>query len=526
MNDDLHAPINQEDLPVPVTYEYEDLPVPLYEEEPPEVVEQEEPLIPPRPRPPRPRPPRKARGKRQKLLWMALGVLAALVVVYMMFNQSGGQGAVDTGTSPHPAATTASTPIPTPPPVTPLPTVNMHGKKVVPSSVTSGALILLNPGIVRQGTSLGVNGSGFDPKATVDLAIKQQLSDPGQVITFVHTDKYGTFYSNLNVPSTLSSGPFFIEAVERGSDKVAQARGVVSGGTPQLKLGSQVGKPGDLITVSLSGFSPGEAVKVYWNTMSGQPVATLQADGGGSIGQAPVQVPFGAAGINTFLFVGAKSQSMVAASFYLLSLYPTIKLSSYALRAGNQLSFSGAGFGPGERVVVFLNSVSGQPLSIIQTTQNGTFSHAGSFVVPFVLKGRQSLVFVGEESGASVAVRMTVLPYTPQAQTSTYGGLPGTTVSFYASGFAHDEVVYVYLGHDQNNAAHMVSCFRTDDRGNVAAAGSYVIPGSAQGQLVFMLVGSKSGGTATAKMAVQAAPSPVQVPAQPPFTCTLDSTTN
>ncbi len=63
----------------------------------------------------------------------------------------------------------------------------------------------------------------------------------------------------------------------------------------------------------------------------------------------------------------------------------------------------------------------------------------------------------------------------------------------------------------------------TDDRGNVGAAGSYVIPGSAQGQLVFTLVGSKSGGVTTAKMAVQAAPTAVQVPAQPPFTCPLDT---
>jgi hypothetical protein len=253
-------------------------------------------------------------------------------------------------------------------------------------------------------------------------------------------------------------------------------------------------------------------------------VAILQADGGGSVGQAPVQVPFGAPGVNTFLFVGAKSQAMVAASFDLLSLYPTIKLSSYALRADNPLSFSGAGFGPSERVVVFLNSESGQPLAIIQSSPYGTFSHAGGFVIPFGFKGRQTLVFVGEESGASVAVRMTVLPYTPQAQTSAYGGLPGTTVSFYASGFARDEVVHVYLGHDQNNAGNMVGCFRTDDRGNVGAAGSYMIPGNAQGQLVFTLVGSKSGGVTTAKMSVQAAPTAVQVPAQPPFTCPLDST--
>src|SRR5260370_13358252 len=111
----------------------------------------------------------------------------------------------------------------------------------------------------------------------------------------------------------------------------------------------------------------------------------------------------------------------------------------------------------------------GQPLTIIRSTRHGSFTGAGGLVIPFGFKGRQSLIFVGEESGASVAVKMTVLPYMPQAQTSAYGGLPGTPVSFYASGFARDEVVHVYIGHEVNNASNMVSCFRTDDRGNVGA---------------------------------------------------------
>ncbi len=522
MNDDLHRLIEHKEPPL--SDEYEELPMVMESEELPIVVESEEPLLPDEyEEPPIPvvkRPKSKGRMSRWKLLGVVLAGLVAIAVVLGILNQSAGSGAVNTtGVSTNQAATT--TPQPTSAPATPIPTVKAGGKPLVPG--VAGPLILLNPGIVRQGTSMGVNGSGFDPRATVDLAVKQRLSDTGQVVIFVTTDKYGNFYGNLTVPESLSSGTFFVEARERGSDKVARSTGVVAGGAPQLKLDSQVGKPGDMITVSVHGFSPNEAIKVYWNTMSGDPVATLQADSGGGIGQATVQVPFGAAGVNTFLFVGAKSQSLVAASFYLLSLYPSIKLSSYALRADNPMSFSGTGFGPGERVLVFLNSATGQPVAIIQTTQKGTFANAPGFVVPFELKGRQTLIFLGEESRASVAVGWTVLPYLPSAQASTYGGLPGTTVSFYATGFARDEVVHVYVG-SANSARNMVSCFRTDDTGNVAAAGSYVVPGNAQGQLVFTLIGSKSGGIATAKMSITAAPAPVQVPVQPPFTCNLDTT--
>jgi hypothetical protein len=516
------APVEQRrEQPAPVQQRREQ-PAPVEQRrEPPSRVEQrrDQPAIiestiqPPLPKNQRP----KGRRNRRNLLLIVVGVIVVISVAFGMFNRSSGSGAVNT--------TGQSTPLPTSTSISKraTPTPEVTATTGVPANVTAGALILLNPGIVRPGTSMGVTGSGFHPRATVDLAIKQQLSGQGQVVTFVQTDKNGVFSGELNVPATLTAGSFFIEARERGSNNVARARGMIAGGTPQLKLGTQVGKPGDMITVSLHGFSSGEAINVYWNAISGQPVATLQADGGGGVGQAKVQVPFGAAGTNTFLFVGAKSHSLVTSSFYLLSLYPSVKLSNYAIRADNQMNFSGSGFGPGERVLVFLNSTSGQPVAIIQTAQNGTFSHGGSFVVPFALKGHQTLIFLGEQSGTSVAVNWMVEPYMPNAQTSTYGGFPGTTVSFYATGFARNEVVHVYVGGTQNSAGTMVSCFSTDQKGNAGAAGSYIIPSNAQGKLVFKLTGSKSGGTAIATMSVSAAPSGVQIPAQPPFTCPLDT---
>jgi predicted nucleic acid-binding Zn ribbon protein len=463
-----------------------------------------------------PKQPKKRRSG-WRLLLVGVAALVAAAVVFEVYSQ----GSINIPTVLKTKSTTTAVPVPT----QATPSVTVRTTPVGTQSVTTGALILLNPGVVRQGVSMGVDGSGFDPRTGIDLFIKQTRADSGQPIGTARTDRYGNFYGNVTVPETLGSGTFFMEAREHGGNKVALAAGVIAGGAPQLKLSEQVGKPGDQITVSLHGFSPQETIKVYWNTMVGQPITTLQADSSGGIGQATVQVPFGAAGINTFLFVGARSLSMVAASFDLLSLYPTVKLSNYAIRAANQLNFSGSGFGPGERVLVYLNSTAGQPLAVVQTSQKGNFANAPGFVVPFSLKGRQTLIFLGEESRASVAVAWTVQPYMPFAQASTYGGLPGTTISFYGYGFARQEVVHVYIGHTQNNAGNMVSCFRTDDRGSAVAAGSYVIPGNAQGKLTFTLVGVKSGGVATATMSITAPPVPVQVPPQPPFTCPLDNGT-
>src|SRR5262249_36117801 len=160
-----------------------------------------------------------------------------------------------------------------------------------------------------------------------------------------------------------------------------------------------------------------------------------------------------------------------------LQLYPTVKLTSYALRADSLMAFSGAGFGPAERVFVFLNSTNGQPLAVVNSDGNGSFKNAPGFVVPFCMNGKQTLIFMGEQSRAPLAVAFTVLPYSPLVQPSTYGGFPGTTITFYAAGFARSEIVHVYVGHTKSTTGTLVNCFQADDRGNAAAVGSYQIPG-------------------------------------------------
>lgn len=456
-------------------------------------------------------------GRRWKSLLLVIAGVAALVFAgNRVLGKSLGNGFV--------SSTTASTGTQSASASTPAPKTVQIGNK--PVTTTAGPFILLNPGVVRQGTSISVTGSGFDVGAVVDLSVKRQGSSTTLASTFVQADKGGTFGgASLTMPMSLSSGSFTVVAQERHSSHAAQAIGTVAGGAPQVKLGLQVGKPGDAVVLALHGFAPGERIKVYWNTLSGQPLTTFQADSGGSVGQDKLQVPNGAVGNNTFLFVGAQSQSLVAANFLVLQLYPTVKLSSYALQADNLMSFSGTGFGPSERVFVFLNNTTGQPLAVVPTDNSGAFKNAPGFALPFVLKGKQTLIFMGEQSRAANAVSFTVLPYAPVVQPSTYGGFPGTAITFYVSGFARNEVVHVYAGHTKSSMGTLVNCFQTNDKGKAAAVGSYLIPGNAQGTVGFALVGTKSGGVGAASVTVSAPPAPVQTSPQAPFTCPLDPPT-
>jgi hypothetical protein len=478
----------------------------------------------------------------RRVLIIAVGALIVLGVAGRILAQPAGPKEVAIDTSGASAGAASGTPAagagrvgtplagtptapsqakPTAPASTPV-VVQVEGTAV---SVEPKPIILLNPSSVRQGSTIGVSGSGFDAGATIDLTLKQGEGDEGTPLTFVQLDRSGGFGGvSFNAPNTLAGGNFIVEARQRNSDKVARAVGVVAGGAAQVKLGTQVGKAGDVIELSAQGFAPDEEIKVYLNNVGGTSIATLRSGPDGGIKAGSVRVPFGAVGSNALIFVGEKSQSPVSFPFLLLNLFPSVELSSYAIKPDNVLSFNAKDFGPEERVAIYLNSPDGPPLTTVQADSNGTFTNAGGFVVPFGLAGRQTLIFVGQQSKAPATASFDILPYTPNAQPSTYGGRPGTAVTFYGAGFAKDEIVNVYIGRTQDSPGQMVSCFRTDDRGNVGAGGSYIIPGDAQaGQLIFSLTGKKSQAVATAAVEIMASDVPVQVPPQPEFKCTLDA---
>lgn len=417
-------------------------------------------------------------------------------------------------------ATAAATPTSTGPTPTPI-----AASQLVTSHTP---LILLNPSSARPGSTIGVTGSGFDAGTTIDITLKHTKDDQGKALGFVQADKSGSFGGfNLTLPSDFVSGPFLVIAQQHSGGKQAMATGTVAANSPQVTFGTQVGKPGDVVAYSLKGFAPDEVVKIYFNSLSSPVLGTVHTDQAGNVRQDSLTVPFGAIGNNAFIFVGQKSQSPVTVSFLMLNLYPTITVNTYATRADSTLTFNGKGFGPNERVLIHLNSVQSPPVAIVSADGRGSFKNAAPFTIPFELKGKNTFIAIGEQSQAPSTVSIDVLPYTPLAETSTYGGRPGTTVTFYGTGWARDEVVHVYVGRTQQSQGDMVSCFLSDAHGNFGAAGSYTLsPNLQAGQILFTLIGNKSQVPATAKMQVMAPDANVPLAAGPtptPFHCPYDN---
>src|SRR6266511_1816607 len=119
----------------------------------------------------------------------------------------------------------ASTRAKNPPP----PTVNLDGV-MVPGS--GQPLITLNPGLVRAGSTVAVNGSGFDPGSRVDLLLSSGKSQKAQQLATVTASKDGTIAGALPFPSEVSGGDTTREvtAQQRNSNKVAKAEAVLAQG--------------------------------------------------------------------------------------------------------------------------------------------------------------------------------------------------------------------------------------------------------------------------------------------------------
>jgi len=400
---------------------------------------------------------------------------------------------------------------PTPPPLSNLDTQHQ-------------ALVLLNPSSARPGSTVSVSGSGFTPGSTVDIYLKHKADDTGTNLGFVQADKSGSFGGfNVTLPSGYVSGPFIVDVRQHDGAHEATATGTVAANSPTVTLGTMVGKPGDVIAYSLKGFAPTETVKVYFNSLSSTPIGTVVTDQSGNVQQDSLKVPFGAIGNNSFIFVGQKSQSPVTMPFQMLNLYPSMTVNTYATKADTTITFTGKGFGPNERVLLYLNSVNSSPVAVVNADGNGGFKNAAPFTLPFGVNGKATFIGIGEQSQAPSTVSIDILPYTPLAETSTYGGRPGTTITFYGSGWARQEVVHVYVGRTQGSAGTEVSCLLSDQQGNFGAAGSYTIDSSVQpGQLVFTLIGDKSKSPASAKMQVMAPDAGTTLPpmtASKPFHC-------
>lgn len=392
-------------------------------------------------------------------------------------------------------------------------TITLNGKKM---TVGGRPVIVLNPGLARPGQKVSVYGSGFEPGGgEVDILIADKPGAKGKSVGTGKVGKDGSLKASFTTPqSGGTSKKQVVRAEQRNSKRVAEADAMVPQGMGMLDLYPEAGKPGDYVKISAQGFQPREKIKVYWGRMTGAPAMALQADEHGSVGAQKIRVGVGATGKNVMILVGEKSTTVATAPFLMLGLYPSVSTKPYGAKALQKIHFAGAGFAPGERVLAYVQG-SGTPVMALKTDNGGKFGNA-AVELPFGWEGKHAMVFMGEQSRASVASGFTVLPYSPTGRPSTYAGMPGTSLRFNGAGFAPKEAVHVYTKRSHDSPRELVSAFRVSEKGAAVAAGEYMIPSDAKGKVTFQLVGAKSKGTATVAVNVENDGS-VKLPAKPKY---------
>lgn len=453
-------------------------------------------------------PQKPSQQNQKKFSWKSfLAVALVLVILWEIFhalaNHSGqaGRGQAQATQSGAPSVPKVKP--------TPVPTVTLGGHRI---SAGGGAEIILNPGQVTPGSPVSVYGNGFRPKTAVTLMLRAGRNATGTVIGHGMAARDGSLYTSFVMPRSITGSGAKVVAEQSGSGgAVASAPLVTPGGVGSVAIvGKPAGKPGNVVTLSARGFGPNEKINVYWGRTAGTPAATLTADASGSVGQAAIKVGVAPVGTTSLVLVGMRTHTTATAPYQMLGLYPTTASHPWAAKAGHPVTFRGSGFAPGEQVLIYLNKATGAPALVANADATGSFSTG--FVVPFGLKGSQRLTAIGSQSRAATSSGFDVLPYMPSAQASTYGALPGTSVSFYATGFAANEVVLVHVN------GQLVSAFRVDAKGSAANAGHYIVPSGVGPALHFSLTGQHSGGTAGVKLSVQNPPGgTVKVPPQRPY---------
>src|SRR5919202_3119096 len=154
---------------------------------------------------------------------------------------------------------------------TPTPTVPANTTPT--ATPQAGPALSLSPTSGLPGSNVTANGSGFAPGETVDVSFN------GQAVGTPAVNNGGTFSLAFTVPNT-PPGQYGVLAKGRTSGTTASTSSTINQGPAALTFDPAQAAPGASITVTGTGFKPGETVTLSFN---GPTVGTETADTNGKV---------------------------------------------------------------------------------------------------------------------------------------------------------------------------------------------------------------------------------------------------
>jgi hypothetical protein len=254
------------------------------------------------------------------------------------------------------------------------------------------AVLALTPSSGVAGRSIQATGSGFQPGEAVAIIA-------GTTVMAVPTaNVYGQISAVVALPQTLPAGILMLQAVGQISHLVASAAYTIP--VPNLSLSQLSVAAGATVTVTGRNFAAHEDVILAVGSTA---LATARADGSGTFvmnANVPAAQPAGTAEITA---TGQSSRQVARASLSITAL-ARISLSATTVPEGGTITVAGAGFGPGEPVVL---SISGATLHTVVATVQGEFS-TGVTIPATAPVSQVTLTATGQQTHRAASSNITV----------------------------------------------------------------------------------------------------------------------
>jgi dolichol-phosphate mannosyltransferase len=255
-------------------------------------------------------------------------------------------------------------------------------------------------------------GAGFLPGEVLKVTIQNQTGQLQAQLAPAKADAVGQVGSTLEViPAKLAPGTYWLLVEGMSSHRKARASFQMHWIQPSVQLDIYSAKPEHTVGFAGSGFLPDEIVEARLGTTGQvltQVVATVSANAQGQIA-GRITTPLLPEGNYSLFFAGRQSQTPIVVGFSIQGFHPWVVLDTYAPAPHAHIGFMGRDFAPGEEVLVYLNQQGGKPVAHFFADTTGRFIAQAAWEVPR-LSGENTLIFVGQQSGAITTTTFTEMP--------------------------------------------------------------------------------------------------------------------
>lgn len=345
---------------------------------------------------------------------------------------------------------------------------------------------------VMPGATINFTGSGFLPGETVDVFEGLKTTPTTSFVV----DENGNFEAagEITVPYNAAGQTKVFNLLGRTSKGQVSVSFTTGQLYPQISPSTYYLKPGQIFSVTGTGFADGETVTLR---IGGGNAITGVRDINNNVVFENLELPFTDEEVIELVATGELSAAQAIVQITAAKYYPYVGASEYYVMPGTSLSFSGAGFAPNEEVEV---SDGTNVVTTLMTDASGEITE-NSIVVPFG-QGSMTYTLTGSKSKAGNVVVITLASFYPYAEASNYYAVPGSKIMVKGGGFAPNEAVVITAGTFTANTT-------ADEDGMVADVAITLPFGHLTSSLEINLVGQLSN--ATGMTSITLAPFSAQV---------------